>query len=324
MRVIADDLWFPEGPVWLGDGSLLVVEIRRKTLTRVWLDGRQKQVVAELGGGPNGAAIGPDGQVYICNNGGFKFVKRTDGRWVTAGTPDDYVSGRIERVNLATGAVERVFDHVASSNGSRIGSEPIRGPNDIVFDAHGGFYFTDPGKTRHRDWDRGSIGYARADGSVATEIIFPIHKPNGIGLSPDGKTLYVAETETARLWAWDLEAPGQLQRPPLASAQSPHGSRLVYASPVYQRFDSLAVEANGNVCIGTLDRGGITVIDPATGSAEFVPVPGGDTHVTNLCFGGDGLKKVYVTLSYSGQLVEMDWPRAGLADANFKALVESA
>ena len=311
MRVIAQDLWFPEGPVWLGDGSLLVVEIRRKTLTRVWLDGR-KQIVAELGGGPNGAALGPDGHCYVCNNGGFKFVQRADGRWVTAGTPDDYSTGRIERVNIATGAFEVVYDRVGDIN--------VRGPNDIVFDAHGGFYFTDPGKTRHRDWDRGSICYAKADGSMIRELVFPIHKPNGIGLSPDGKTLYVAETETARLWAWDIEAPGQFARPAVASPDSPHGSRLIYTSPVYQRFDSLAVEANGNVCIGTLDRGGITVVTPATGNAEFVPVPGGDTHVTNLCFGGADLRKVYVTLSYSGQLVEMDWPRAGLQDFNFNAL----
>ena len=56
----------------------------------------------------------------------------------------------------------------------------------------------------------------------------------------------------------------------------------MYASPVYQRFDSLAIEANGNVCIGTLDRGGITVVPPAGGSAEFVPVPGGDRKSTRL------------------------------------------
>ena len=302
MRVIADDLWFPEGPVWLSDGSLLVVEIRRKTLTRIWPDGR-KAIVAELGGGPNGAAMGPDGHCYVCNNGGFSFKRRTDGLWVTSGTPSDYVTGRIERVNIETGNFETLYDKVDDLG--------IRGPNDIVFDAHGGFYFTDPGKTYHRNWDRGSVCYARADGSMAREIVFPIHKPNGIGLSPDGKTLYVAETESARLWAWDLKAPGELAKPAVGSPESPHGSRLVYASPVYQRFDSLAVEANGNVCIGTLDRGGITVVDPQTRTAEFVPVPG-DTHCTNICFGGADLRKAYVTQSYAGRLVEIDWPRPGL------------
>ena len=302
MRVIADDLWFPEGPVWVGDGSLLVVEIRRRTLTRVWPDGR-KAIVADLGGGPNGAAIGPDGYCYVCNNGGFAFKQRADGRWVSAGTPDDYVTGRIERVDIDTGKFDVLYD--------TIGDMKIRGPNDIVFDAHGGFYFTDPGKTRHRDWDRGNVCYAKADGSMIREIIFPIHKPNGIGLSPDGNTLYVAETETARLWAWDLKSPGELAKPAVLSPQSPHGSRLVYASSVYQRFDSLAVEANGSVCVGTLDRGGITVIDPNTNSAEFVPVPG-DTHCTNICFGGPDLREAYITQSYAGQLVEMDWPRAGI------------
>lgn len=302
MRVVADELWFPEGPVWVGDGSLLVVEIRRRTLTRVWLDGR-KAVVAELGGGPNGAAIGPDGRVYVCNNGGFAFRQRADGHWVTDGTPPDYAGGRIERVDLDTGRVERLYD--------RVGDQPVRGPNDLVFDAHGGFWFTDPGKTRQRDWDRGCVCYAKADGSGVREVFFPIHKPNGVGLSPDGRTLYVAETESGRLYAWDLAGPGEIVFPTDDAPRPPHRGRLVHTPSAYLRFDSLAVEADGRICVGTLDRGGITVIDPATGLAEFVPVPG-DTHATNLCFGGPGLRKAYVTQSHAGRLVEIDWPRPGL------------
>ena len=301
MRLIADDLWFPEGPVWVGDGSWLVVEIRRKSLTRIWPDGRKK--IIELGGGPNGAALGPDGHCYVANNGGFAFRQRDDGRWVSAGTPDDYVTGRIERVNIDTGKFEVLYD--------KIDGRKISGPNDIVFDAHGGFWFTDPGKTRHRDWDRGSVCYAKADGSLIRELIFPIHKPNGVGLSPDGNILYVAETETTRLWAWDLKGPGELVKPAVASPASPHGGRLVYGTPLYRRFDSLAVEENGNVCVATLDTGGITVVKPDGQPADFVPVEG-DTHVTNICFGGADLKKAYITLSYAGQLIEMDWPRRGL------------
>ena len=302
MRVVADDLWFPEGPVWVGDGSLLVVEIRRRTLTRVWLDGRRK-IVAELGGGPNGAALGPDGHCYVCNNGGFAFKQRSDGRWVSDGQSHDYATGRIERVDIDTGRFEVLYDHV--------GDMKIRGPNDLVFDAHGGFYFTDPGKTRHRDWDRGSVCYAKADGSMVRELFFPIHKPNGIGLSPDGKTLYVAETESTRLYAWDVKAPGELAFPTDAAARPPHKGRLVYGTSTYARFDSLALQADGRICVGTLDTGGITIIDPNDGSAEFVPVSG-DTHITNLCFGGPGLRKAYVTQSYAGRLVEIDWPHAGL------------
>ena len=68
--VLARGLQFPEGPVAMADGSVLVVEIRRGTLTRVDVDGKV-EVVATPGGGPNGAAIGPDGACYLCNNGGF-------------------------------------------------------------------------------------------------------------------------------------------------------------------------------------------------------------------------------------------------------------
>ena len=70
IRTIADGLQFPEGPIAMPDGSVIVVEIARGTLTRVLLDGR-KEVIADTGGGPNGAAIGPDGACYVCNNGGF-------------------------------------------------------------------------------------------------------------------------------------------------------------------------------------------------------------------------------------------------------------
>src|SRR5712671_7876425 len=73
VRVLATGLEFPEGPVVLPDGSVVLVEIRGQRLTRVWPDGA-KEVVAEIPGGPNGAAIGPDGKCYISNNGGFTWT----------------------------------------------------------------------------------------------------------------------------------------------------------------------------------------------------------------------------------------------------------
>src|SRR5687768_18621708 len=70
VRELATGLQFPEGPIAMPDGSVLLVEIRRGTLSRVDTDGKVA-VVADLGGGPNGAAIGPDGACYVVNNGGF-------------------------------------------------------------------------------------------------------------------------------------------------------------------------------------------------------------------------------------------------------------
>jgi gluconolactonase len=298
LREITGGLRFPEGPVALADGSVLVVEIERRCLTRVQPDG-SRQVVATPGGGPNGAAIGPNGKCYVCNNGGFEFIEGEHGlRPVLQAW--DYSGGRIERIDLATGAVEVLYRGTDQVQ--------LRGPNDIVFDAHGGFYFTDLGKVRQRDMDRGAVFYARADGSLIREVAFPMVTPNGVGLSPDGKTLYVAETEAARLWAFAIVEPGVLAKEPWPS---PHGGRLL-ADPGgrYQRFDSLAVEAGGNICVATLIRGGITIISPDGRALEHVPMP--DLHTTNICFGGPDLRTAYVTLSGSGRLVAVDWPRPGL------------
>jgi gluconolactonase len=297
IRVVADGLAFPEGPVALADGSLLVVEIAGGSLARIAPDGTRTEV-ARPGGGPNGAAIGPDGKCYICNNGGFKWhVEGKHRRPVLQA--DDYRGGRIERVDLATGEVECLYDTA--------GDVPLKGPNDLVFDRNGGFYFSDLGKVRARETDRGAVYYATADGSEIREVAFPMVTPNGIGLSPDETTLYVAETESARLWAFDIVEPGVVRKRPWPS---PHGGRLVAGLGGFQRFDSLAVDAEGRICVATLINGGITVIAPNGRHIEHHPMP--DPLTTNICFGGPDLKTAFITLSWTGRLVAVDWPTPGL------------
>ena len=299
MKVIAEGLDFPEGPIALADGSVLLVEIRARRLTRVRPDG-SRTVVAELGGGPNGAAIGPDGACYVCNNGGFDWHEMPDGTVRPGLQAKDYSGGRIERVDLATGAVSVLY--TASDRG------PLKGPNDIVFDADGGFWFSDLGKRRPRDMDHGGLYYARIDGSSCREVVFPMTAPNGVGLSPDGTRLYAAETTTGRLWAFALSGPGRIARDPASLAA--HGGTLVAGVGGYQLFDSLAVEADGRVCCATLFNGGITVITPDGRDVQHVALP--DVFTTNLCFGGPDLRTAFVTLSSTGRLVALDWPRAGL------------
>lgn len=293
VKEIATGLQFPEGPIAMDDGSIIVVEIARGTLSRVATDGAVS-VVADLGGGPNGAAIGPDGACYVCNNGGFEWHKSSSGLLFPGHQPSDYKTGRIERVDLNTGESSVIY--------SDCDGEPLKGPNDIVFDKEGGFWFTDHGKTRERDRDRTGVFYATIDGNHIREAVFPLEGPNGIGLSPDEKTLYVAETPTGRLWAYALLAPGQIdgnQRP-----------KMMAQLPDYHMFDSLAVDADGNVCVATLITGGITVHSPDGSHAELIPMP--DVLTTNICFGGEGLKTAYITLSTTGKLVSCDWPKAGL------------
>lgn len=297
-RILTDDLLFPEGPVSLPDGSLLVVEIQRKTITRIEPDGT-KGIVAELEGGPNGMAPGPDGALYICNNGGFLFHDDGGYRRTRAGTPEGYSGGWIEKLDLATGEREVLY--------TQCGGHHFSSPNDIVFDAHGGFYFTDFGKTQSRYRDHGGLYYGLADGSRVVEIAYPMVTANGVGMSPDGKIVYVAETETGRLWAFDLEAPGVPIRHPFPS---PNGGRLVCGLEGYQRFDSLAVEASGNICVATIITSCVTVISPD--GKVLRQVPTGDPVTTNICFGGADFKTAYITLSGTGRVLQMDWPEPGL------------
>lgn len=302
IREITSGLQFPEGPIAMDDGSVLVVEIKRGTLTRVNSDGT-KQVVAETGGGPNGAAIGPNGKVYICNNGGFEWHE-IDGKLLPGLQAKDYAGGSIQSVDLATSQVETLY--------TKCEGRSLGGPNDLVFDNAGGFYFTDPGKIRERDRDRNSVFYAKADGSLIKEIIFPLDLPNGIGLSPDGKRLYVAETFTGRVWYWDIAGPGELVYAQSAGGPllTPGGGTLLAGLPGFQLLDSLAVDGAGNVCVATLMNGGITAISPDGSSVEHVPTS--DPLTTNICFGGKDLRTAYITLSGKGQLVATEWPRPGL------------
>ncbi|MFJ5536285.1 SMP-30/gluconolactonase/LRE family protein [Vreelandella titanicae] len=296
-KVLASGLAFPEGPIAMEDGSILVVEIQRGRLTRVLPDG-ELQTVAEVGGGPNGAALGPDGHCYICNNGGFSW-RTDDGYSRPTGAASDYDGGSIQRVNLVTGSVETLYTHCQGV--------PLHGPNDIVFDDQGGFWFTDFGKKFDDRIMLGYLYYARCDGSSIRRAAKHLLTPNGVGLSPDGRMLYVSETETSRLWRYPITAPGELGQEPWPS---PNGGKLVHGLPGYQRLDSMALEESGNICVATLVDGGISVFSPQGDLLEFHEAPEG--YCTNICFGGSNLQTAYITLSGYGQLLAVPWPRPGL------------
>ncbi len=296
-ETLATGLRFPEGPVAMPDGSILLVEIARGTVSRV-RPGGTVEVVAELGGGPNGLALGPDGALYVCNNGGFVWHEEA-GMLRPVGTPADYAGGRIERVDLETGQSRVLY---AECDGRR-----LCGPNDIVFDRAGGFYFTDLGKSRARDRDHGTVYYATCDGASITEVVHPILTPNGVGLSPDEATLYVANTEAGQLWAFELDRPGHIRA---QGFPSPNGGRMLFNQAGYQRYDSLAVTEVGNVCVATLITGQITSVSPGGALVHQVDFP--DPYVTNICFAGPDRRTAIITLSGSGRLVSVPWPEAGL------------
>jgi gluconolactonase len=295
---VASGLSFPEGPIAMPDGSVVLVEMFGPRLTRVWPD-RSKQTIAEIPGGPNGAAIGPGGLLYLCNNGG-RFSPIDLGGMVIPGpvTMSHYIGGRIQTVDLRTGEVADLY--------TECDGRPLRAPNDIVFDEHGGFYFTDHGLTddNARVAHLAGILYATADGSSIREVVFPAHEPNGIGLSPDGSRLYWAETWTGRVMWRDIVAPGEV-----ADVFLLDPTVCLHGFSGMQLLDSMAIDADGNVCVATMGSGGISVVSPAGELIEFVEA--GDLLTTNICFGGGDLSTAYITASSSGRLLKTEWPRPG-------------
>lgn len=294
-ELVCEGLEFPEGPIAMSDGSVILTEIKSQRLTRVKPDG-SKELVVETGGGPNGAAIGPDGAIYITNNGGaFQWLDNA-GMTIPGPTPPSHTGGSIQRYDLKTGALTTVYD---SCDGRR-----LIGPNDLVFDKAGGMWFSDHGCSTPEGRKFGGIYYARVDGSHISRQRDHIISPNGIGLSPDEKTVYLADTQLGRLWSFDVAAPGEL-----APAAGFATGNVVCNLPGYQLLDSLAVEAGGKVCVATIINGGITAFDPS-GTTEHYAFP--DLIVTNICFGGPDMMTAWITASATGKLFKARWPRPGL------------
>jgi gluconolactonase len=306
-RVIASGLEYPEGPVYQSDGGIVLVEIHKGTLTRVNPDGT-KQVMANLGGGPNGAAFGPDGALYVCNNGGMSWITipgtaTTLPVLVPLTQAPSYTTGSIQRVggnnNVATTLYTQYHDHRLCS------------PDDLVFDETGNFWFTDWGHQRATDRDTTAVYYANADGSKLIQPIPQRSAPNGIALSPDDRRLYVAETYARWILYWELSAPGVIKPNP----NTLDGSYLLTTEiPGMGTLDSMAVDQEGNVYVATMlpkgqdprVAGGITVISPEGKFLEFIelmvegkpePLP------SNLCFGGPDGRTAFITLAGTGRLV---------------------
>ena len=290
--IIATGLEFPEGPVCDRDGSVYVVEIRGGRVRKIAADGTLS-VFAQPGGGPNGAARGPDSALYVTNNGGFAWH---DG--LPVGPAQDYETGRIERIDT-NGTVRRFY--------TACDDVRLSAPNDLVFDAEGNFYFTDPiqrdpavreplsAPTKRR----GSVYYATPDGTRIQRVATNLQHPNGIGLTPDGKTLLVAETFAASLCAFPIRAPGVL------------GERRPFGSlPKGYYPDGFCLDEEGYVLVGGVLGGGIVVFDPDGKQVDLIACA--DRVVTNVAFGGPNYSTLYITESGLGRVVTHEWPRRGL------------
>lgn len=333
LEVVCRGLGFSEGPIAMPDGTILLVDIRRECLTRILPDGSQ-ELVAKVPGGPNGAAFGPDGRLYICNNGGFGWseIPLPGGQVIAVGEHQaaTYTGGSVQVIDLATGKLETLYTECAVGTdmfglGPRTPKEVpqpsrLRGPDDLVFDASGGFWIADFGKSRPRDKDVTGVYYARPDGSYIREKIFPLDGPNGIALSPAGDRLYVSLTFRRQILYWELDGPGSIRPNP----QTIDGAHVLNAA-MPGDLDSIKVDEQGNVhAVTILPRktpfcnGGVTVVSPQGEILESfeIALPGKQVPMpSNLCWGGPDRRTAYITCGGSDMLVKVRTSIAGLRPA---------
>lgn len=358
IEIVCSGLGYPEGPVYCSNGDIILVEIRgdaRKDIascgddenmfepciSRISPSG-ERSILAKIPGGPNGAAVGPDGDIYICNDGGFDWIPIPQPPaepivWFGGNQPSWYTGGKLQKYSPATGKVTDLY-HQCSTRMVRQ-TDPVKktdhfvqgpdwnppfrlcGLDDLVFDKAGGMWISDYGKIRERDQDVTALYYAAPDGSSIRQAIYPMAAPNGVALSPGGDRLYVALTFERRVLYYELSAPGVIKPNPTTI----DGSYLLTAAiPKQALLDSMAVDEQGNVYVATMlpdglnpmSNGGITTISPDGKNVDFIELPPGDGYPapmpSNICFGGDDMKTAYVTCGASGHLLKLPATIPGL------------
>ncbi|CCA92879.1 SMP-30/gluconolactonase/LRE family protein [Novosphingobium sp. PP1Y] len=286
VRTIAKGLKFPEGLFTYPDGAIGCVEIAGGTLLRIDRRGRQ-EITARPGPGPNGAALLPDGSVLVADNGGIAF-RRTEQGLRVAGLPADLAPGRIVRV-APDGAVESLY--------TQCDGAALNGPNDLILDGLGGFWFTDTGKLRPTGQDPGALYHARLDGSRIERVLHPLDAPNGLCRTPDGDLLVVLSKARTVL---KLPARGDTLGPAAVFARLP-GAMIL---------DNIVCDEDGTTLIGCVRPGGIAVVSPGGILQALIALP--DFAVTALAFAGEDRREVLACLSSTGRIVSLAWPRPGL------------
>ena len=257
----------------MADGTVLVVEIGRKTVDRVHPDGTV-EVIAEPGGGPNGLAIGPDGAVYVCNSGGFG-MHDMGGLTVTDLHAAGRLLGRTDRARRSGHRrVQRAVRRVRRTLVDRAQRSGVRRHRWLLV---------------HRPWEMAATPSARTEGCTtrvptarrSARWRTRSSRRTAWGSHPTDGGCTSRRRLPPRVHAWDLTGPGEID------TSGPFGAHgvAVCGLPGYQFLDSLGVDSAGNVVVGTLVNGGLTVIAPSGEILEHVALP--DPIVTNVCFGGD-------------------------------------
>jgi gluconolactonase len=257
---------FLEGPSFDRAGNLLVVDIPYGRILGVSPKG-EWWVVTEYDGWPNGLAIHRDGRMFIA----------------------DHRRG-IMRLDPASGAVEPVLENVRR--------EGFKGTNDLTFAANGDLYFTDQGQTGLQD-PSGRVYCLRANGHVDC-LLQNVPSPNGLVLSPDEKTLFLAVTRANQIWRLPLHADGTTSKV----------AAFITLSGGLGGPDGIAIDEAGGLAVAHAGLGTVWLFD-RLGEPRYRIRTSEGLSTTNVAYGGEANRSVFITESDSGSILRADVPAVG-------------
>src|SRR5690349_10042675 len=263
---VAGGFRFTEGPLWRPDGTLWFSDVQGNVVRSLTPDGKVTVVIENAGGasnppadafaGPNGMTEAPDGSVWMVQHGARRIVR--------------------------VGADRALTPVVSTFEGKRFNS-----PNDVVFAKDGSLYFTDPpyGLAKQDDDPAKELTfngvYRFAEGRVQA-LVRDLNRPNGLAFSPDGKILYVNNSDAAKnlVMRYDVAADGTLANGRVFADLTGKADGLA---------DGLKVDAKGHVY--TTGPGGVWVFSPEGKHLGTIAPP----EVPANCGWGEDGKTLYMT-----------------------------
>ncbi len=267
----ANRKFYLEGPALARDGTFYFTDVPWGRIFQITPDG-ELSLFLEYDGEPNGLKIHKDGRLFVA----------------------DYKNG-ILAIDPKTKKMEPYVIQVAN--------ERLRGPNDLTFANNGDLYFTDQGNSDIQR-QRGRVVRVRANGAVEI-ILADIESPNGLVLSPDQQSLYVAVTRTNSVWKVPLEVPPGLV-----------GNTLVGTSGIFIQMsggtgpDGMAVDEAGNLAVAHTGLGVLWLFSPLGEPLLRVNTCAG-LSIANIVYGGNDRKTLYIVESATGSILTAQMPVAG-------------
>lgn len=257
---VVGDCKFTEGPAWHPAGYLLFSDIPNVRIVQVNEDGTSKDWI-NPSGGANGLMCDRDGSVFAAQGDEKRVARLKDGK-------------------------------IAAILADKFDGAPLNKPNDLTLDADGGLYFTDPNYAMGEPTQPVQGVYYISKAGKVTRVIADLPKPNGIILSPDGKTLYVANIEKRQIMEYSILAPGQLSPGKVLftgdeaqdGARGPDGMSIDEHGNLYGAYTSIVVVSKAGTLLGR------------------IPVP---EKPSNCTFGGADNSTLYITARTSLYKVAM-------------------